>query len=234
MKIVKEFSRFAEEYSQRNVIQMEVAEKLIGMLPKKRYKKVLDLGAGSGALYNFMLKEQVIFDKFTAFDFSKEMLSLHPKEKKVSLLCSDFNKSESFEKFSVNEFNLLLSASALQWSSELNSVLQNIAPLAPEHYYAFFTSNTFVTLHKTAGVSSPIYSEEYIKKILNSYFECEFELMEYRLAFNSVQEMLRYIKRSGVSGGSGKLGYRAMKNLMRTYPLDYLEFEVLFIKAKQK
>ena len=46
--------------------------------------------------------------------------------------------------------------------------------------------------------------------------------------------MFRYIKRSGVSGGVGVLNYREMKNIMKNYPLDYLEFEVLFIKARAK
>jgi malonyl-CoA O-methyltransferase len=41
--------------------------------------------------------------------------------------------------------------------------------------------------------------------------------------------MLRYIKQSGVSGGKRQLSYKDIKNLLDNYPLDYLEFEVLFI-----
>jgi len=43
--------------------------------------------------------------------------------------------------------------------------------------------------------------------------------------------MFRYIKKSGVSGGEKQLSYKQIKHLMKAYPLDYLEFEVLFIKA---
>jgi malonyl-CoA O-methyltransferase len=43
--------------------------------------------------------------------------------------------------------------------------------------------------------------------------------------------MFKYIKKSGVSGGEKRLGYKEMKVLMELYPLNYLEFEVLFVEA---
>ena len=232
MKIVKEFSRFAHEYNKHNIIQSEVANNLVSMLEKDAYTKVLDVGSGSGAVYKNMLNKNISIDKFIAFDFSEEMLHLHPKALNIETVCLDFNSSSSFEKYVDNEFNILISSSALQWSTNLLSVLDSIARLAPEHYFAFFTSKTFSTLHKTADVHSPIYSKEVILKALQSYDILEIEELEYRLNFDSVHEMFRYIKRSGVSGGSGQLSYTQMKKLMKDYPLNYLEFEVIFIKAK--
>ena len=231
MKILKEFSRFADEYTKHNMIQSEVAKRLISMLTKKRYKRVLDLGSGSGAVYRNLLEKNIEIDKFIAFDFSKEMLNLHPMADNIECVCSNFNEKKSFQPYYSEEFDLLLSASALQWSEDLSSVLSSISHLASEYYFAFFTSNTFSTLHKIAGVKSPIYTKEVITKTLKKYYDCEVEESQYRLNFSSVQEMFRYIKRSGVSGGTGQLSYKEMKNLMKNYPLDYLEFEVIFVKA---
>ena len=234
MKIVKEFSRFASEYNTHNIIQSEVAKKLVSMLEKQAYSKVLDLGAGSGAVYNNMINKNIKIDKFVAFDFSKEMLNLHPKEIEVQTVCSDFNNN-SFEEYKDNTFSMLISASALQWSVDLSSVLNSISRLAPEYYFAFFTSKTFSTLHKVAGIESPIYSKKSIVDALRSSYTMEtMEEVEYHLNFDTVLEMFRYIKRSGVSGGSGVLSYSEMKGIMKNYPLDYLEFEVLFIKAIPK
>jgi malonyl-CoA O-methyltransferase len=231
MKIVKEFSRFAEEYTKHNMIQVEVASRLTSMLEKKRYKKVLDIGCGSGAVYDNLSKKNILVDKFIAFDFSKEMLNLHPSSLNVEKICSDFNKKESFLAYKNSEFDVLISASALQWSEDLSIVLESISSLANRYYFAFFTSKTFATLHKTAGITSPIYSKEFIVESLNKYYSYELEVVEYRLNFSSVREMFRYIKRSGVSGGTGQLSYRSMKRLMQEYPLNYLEFEVMFVKA---
>jgi aminopeptidase N len=61
--------------------------------------------------------------------------------------------------------------------------------------------------------------------------DATFELKEYRLYFETVREMFNYIKKSGVSGGDQQLTYTQTKQLMKQYPLDYLEFEVLFVKG---
>jgi len=84
---------------------------------------------------------------------------------------------------------------------------------------------------QTAGITSPICSKE---EILDALFEYEMEIEEYRLSFESVHEMLTYIKNSGVSGGTKQLSYKKMKKLILTYPLDYLEFEVIFVKNINK
>jgi len=228
MKIVKEFSRFAREYNTHNMIQSEVAKKLVSMLEKEAYEKVLDLGAGSGAVYKNMTNQNIFIGEFIAFDFSREMLSLHPKSKMVKLVCSDFNDNHAFNQYPDNNFAILISSSALQWSVDLPSVLDNISRLAPKHYFAFFTAKTFSTLHKVAGIKSPIYPKNTIINALSSYTVESIEEIEYRLSFDSVLEMFKYIKKSGVSGGAGVLSYKEMKALMKNYPSKTLEFEVLF------
>ena len=41
--------------------------------------------------------------------------------------------------------------------------------------------------------------------------------------------MFRYIKKSGVSGARKVLSYKESKKLLNEYPVNYLEFEVVFI-----
>ncbi len=232
MEIVKEFSRFAYEYNKYNVIQKEVAKRLASYVPKGFYNKILDLGSGDGAIYHTLNHNNDIkFNSFVAFDFSKEMLEIHPTNKHIEKVCKDFNQLDSFSMFKKYEFDLLISSSALQWSSNLFSLLTTIAPIANRHYFAFFTSNTFKTLHKTADISSPIYSREELIDTLDKVFKYEMEIVEYTLEFNSVYEMLKYIKRSGIGGGVKPLSYKQTKNLLESYPLEYLEFEVLFVKV---
>ena len=234
MEIVKEFSRFAYEYNKYNVIQKEVAKRLVSYVPKGVYNKILDLGSGDGAIYNAFNQNDIKFNKFVAFDFSKEMLAIHPENENIQKICMDFNQPNLFSMFKKNEFDLLISSSALQWSSNLLSLLTAIAPIAKEHYFSFFTANTFRTLHKTANIISPIYSKEELITTLNKVFNYEMEVVEYTLEFDSVYEMLKYIKKSGVGGGVKPLSYKQTKNLLENYPLEYLEFEVLFVKVINK
>jgi len=229
---IQEFSRYAHEYDTYNVIQAEVAASLVEQLPSRHFESILDMGCGSGEVYKNLQKHQLSFDHFIALDSSQEMLDIHPTDKRVEKIRADFNRSETFEKFSLEAESLFLSSSALQWSIDLDFTLFEISKKATDAYLAIFTSNTFKTMHHTAHIDSPIYSAETLKSTISKYYEATYELREYKLHFRSVREMFNYIKKSGVSGGDKQLTYKQTKELMQKYPLDHLEFEVLFVEAK--
>jgi malonyl-CoA O-methyltransferase len=231
MKVVREFSRFAHEYNKYNVIQKHVAKKLCKLLAKKDYEKILDLGAGDGAIYENLSEENIRFSNFVALDFSREMLDVHKNDRSIKKVCLDFNEKNFSSVFKAKEFDLIISSSALQWSSNLSSVLKELSLLGDEFLFSFFTANTFKTLHGIININSPVLKKDEILDSLNEFFEYELEVVEYRLDFNSVRDMLRYIKKSGVSGGVKQLSYKEMKTLMLEYSLDYLEFEVMFVKV---
>jgi len=228
---IQEFSRFAHEYDTYNVIQAEVAKSLVEQLPSSHYTTLIDIGCGSGEVYKNLEKNNVSFDHLIALDSSQEMLKIHPSSKKIEKRCADFNNLQTFENISLAPESLVLSSSALQWSKDLDFTLSEISKKSSNAYFAIFTSNTFKTLHETAKITSPIYSASVLREAIEKYYHAVFELKEYRLSFESIREMFNYIKKSGVSGGEKQLTYKQTKQLMKTYPLDYLEFEVLFVKA---
>lgn len=230
--VIEEFSRFAHEYDTYNVIQSEVATALVQQLPPHHFTTLMDMGCGSGEVYKNLKEHHISFDHFIALDSSNEMLKIHPSDKKIEKICADFNSAETFEKFALAGDSLFLSSSALQWSKNLDFTLSEISKKVTHAYFAIFTSNTFKTLHQTAGITSPIYSAEVLQKTINRYYHATFDLKEYKLHFKSVREMFNYIKKSGVSGGEKQLTYMQTKQLMKSYPLDYLEFEVLFVEAR--
>ena len=231
--IIKEFSRFAHQYEQHNMIQVQVAKRVIEKLPKNMYKSILDIGCGSGQVFRNMEEKHIDFTSFTAFDSSSRMLALHPESPKIEKICGDFNSRTFTSYLDKKAYDLVLSSSALQWSSDLDFTISTIASLSNTFHTALFTSNTFKTLHETAGVTSPIYSAEEVQKTIERYYDnVNFELHTYSLQFDSVRDMFRYIKKSGVSSGEKKLSYKETKALMESYPLDHLEFEVLFAETK--
>ena len=229
--VIQEFSRFAHEYDTYNVIQAEVAKLLVEQLSSSYYATLIDIGCGSGEVYKNLKKNNITFDHLLVLDSSQEMLDIHPSSKKIEKRCADFNRLQTFEELIWNPKAVVLSSSALQWSKDLDFTLCEIAKKVPHAYFAIFTSNTFKTLHKTANITSPIYSAAVLRESIEKYYDAEFELKEYRLYFDSVREMFNYIKKSGVSGGEKQLTYKQTKQLMKSYPLDYLEFEVLFVRA---
>ncbi len=229
MKISSEFSKYAEHYGSHNVIQNKVVKKLLSHV-KGEPKNILDLGCGRGAVCkNISWKH----DSFTAVDFAPGMLELHPESPIIITMNGDFNNKALFEELSVNDYDYIISASALQWADDLGAVLKNIKRLDAPIALAIFTSNTFKTLNATASLKSILRSAEEINTLQKNYFNAAFEVVNYRLEFESTREMFRYIKQSGVSGSRKVLDYKQTKKLMRDYPINYLEFEVAFIISKK-
>ena len=231
--IIKEFSRFAHQYDAYNIIQAQVAKRLIEKLPNDCYASILDIGCGSGEVFKNIEKHAIGFSSFSAFDSSPNMLGIHPETATIKKICGDFNDRSFTERLDKKEYALVLSSSALQWSSDLDLTLKSIAGLSNTLHAAIFASGTFKTLHNVAKLASPIYSAEEVQKSILKYYDvAHFELHTYTLHFDSVRDMFSYIKKSGVSSGEKRLSYKETKALMKSYPLDYLEFEVLFVEAK--
>ncbi len=228
MRVREEFSRFAAEYGTHNVIQAKVAQKLIADTPDFP-KTILDLGCGSGTLFAQLTWP---IERFVGIDFSPSMLSHHPAPPGVELVCGDFNDPALFETLRNEPFDRIYSASALQWAHDLEHVLAALAALHIPLSLAIFTSGTFGHLYATAGLEPILKSADEVMAIADRHFDAHFEVVHYALEFETVRDMLRYIKRSGVSGGRRVLDVARTKALIRDYPLGYLEFEVLFITRR--
>ena len=227
MKVSSEFSKYANHYNTYNVIQEKVADKLLSMVHAKP-QHILDLGCGSGALAKRITWK---YKKLIGVDFAPGMLEIHPKSKHIECIYGNFNDAALFETLHTYTFDYILSASALQWSQNIEETFKQIHKLNAPVALAVFTADTFKTLYKTASLEPLLPSKEELDRIQKQYFNAHFEVVQYKLEFENVREMFRYIKRSGVSGSRNVLSFKEMKKLMQEYPTNYLEFEVVFITS---
>jgi len=231
--VVQEFSRFAHKYDHYSMIQAKVATTLVEKLSYPNYKVVVDIGCGSGEVFKNFEKKNISVEQFIALDSAESMLDIHPSRAHISKVCANFNDESFLEALPQKKVDMIVSSSSLQWSTDLAFTMKKLSSLSDTFYGAVFTSGTFKTLHKTAKVDSPIYDAIKVQEIISRYYsDIHFELHHYSLDFISTRDMFKYIKQSGVSSGERKLNYKQTKELMKAYPLDYLEFEVLLIEAK--
>ncbi len=228
MNISSEFSKHASEYGSYNIIQNKVIKKLLRKI-KVKPNCILDLGCGNGALHNSLTWK---YEHFTGVDFAPGMLELHPKAKNCECIYGDFNDKTLFENLSTYTYDYIFSASALQWADDLDKVFENIKALNTPIALAIFTQNTFKTLNETASLKPLLRSADEINSLQQKYFDASFEIVNYKLEFESTREMFKYIKNSGVSGSRKVLDYKQTKKLLNEYPLNYLEFEVVFIHSR--
>jgi malonyl-CoA O-methyltransferase len=230
LSIKNEFSKHANEYNNHNIIQQIIAKSLVREL-KSKPKRILELGCGSGQVFSHISWP---IDFYKAIDFSDEMCKLHPQSSTVEVKCYDFDTEEFLKEIKNNSYDIVLSSSALQWSKDLDKIVKNLALITNEINAVLFTSNTFKSIQKITNSKSPILDELEIKKAFSNHFNCEFETIMYKLEFKNKKDLFNYIKKSGVSGGSNTLDFSNAKKLYKEYNLNYLEFEVIFVKTVSK
>ncbi|MBU3013727.1 methyltransferase domain-containing protein [Poseidonibacter lekithochrous] len=230
MSIKNEFSKYANEYNNHNIIQQIIAKSLVREL-KSKPKKILELGCGSGQVFSHISWP---IEFYKGIDFSKEMCQLHPIGSNIEVKCFDFDTDEFLAEIKNDSYDIVLSSSALQWSKDLDKIVKNLSLITNEINAVLFTSNTFKTIQTITNSKSPILEEKQIKKAFSNYFYCEFETIMYKLEFENKKDLFNYIKKSGVSGGSNSLDFKNAKKLYKEYKLNYLEFEVIFVKTVSK
>jgi malonyl-CoA O-methyltransferase len=230
LSVKNQFSKYAKDYKNHNIIQQIVAKSLVREL-KTKPKKILELGCGSGQVYNHISWD---LDFYKAIDFSASMCELHPRAKNVEIKCFDFDTVEFLNEIKNDTYDIVLSSSALQWSKDLSKIIKQLSLITKEINAVLFTSNTFKTIQNITKTKSPILDEQSIKEAFNKYFKCEFETIMYKLEFDNKKDLFDYIKKSGVSGANESLDFKNAKKLYKEYNINYLEFEVIFVKTISK
>jgi malonyl-CoA O-methyltransferase len=224
-----QFSKYAKSYNSYNIIQQLVAKSLVRELGCEP-KRILELGCGSGQIYKYIAWE---VDFYHAIDASASMCELHPKGKNIQVECFDFDSDVFFDRLKNQHYDIVISSSALQWSSNLHKIIEALSHVTSTVHAVLFTSNTFKTIQEISQKTSPILDEKSIKEAFSLYFDATFETLNYKLEFDHKKELFDYIKKSGVSSSSS-LDFKEAKKLYKEYNLNYLEFEVIFVKAKAR
>lgn len=229
MSVKNQFSKYAKEYKNHNIIQQIVAKSLVREL-KFQPKRILELGCGSGQVFNHISWE---VEFYKAIDASASMCELHPKSENIEVKCLNFDTQDFINEIKNDSYDIVLSSSALQWSNDLSKIVQHLSYITKEINAVLFTSNTFKTIQEITKTKSPILDEDSIKEAFLKFFNCEFETILYKLEFDNKKDLFDYIKKSGVSGEKS-LSYSDSKKLYKEYPYNYLEFEVIFVKTISK
>lgn len=254
-KIRHSFNKMSRSYAKNCALQNEVAKVLVDFCDEflRNSRKIIDLGAGSGNIAKNLGDKQIDF--FLAIDNAPNMIALHPQNlphiNRIKLLCCDF---EDYD-FS-DDYDLVLSSSALQWAKDLDLLFQRLVDSAqksqksressesleskksresseskPKRFaFAIFTRESLSVLHAFLGTTSPLKSATEILAITQKYFCVESKTQRFSLNFSTRDEFLAYLKNGGLLGG-GNLSFAQKKRLRFGAPFVSADFEVLFVKG---
>ena len=226
-------------------------------LPSAKIKDILEIGCGTGSLTE-EIASKLSPDRLVAIDISSGMLSMAVKRigrrcGKIHLVCSD---GENIALRPGTRFDLLVSASTMQWFKDLGSSVHLLC-----HEYleengllvaAFFGKNTLKEL--SLAISDAFADREVLLppelfpefSSLFGMFGCLFTHLEIRRKvivkeYQGLLQLLRHLKMTGVSPG-GRPPLLTSPGALSRLERCYLErfgtiragFEIIFMKGRKR
>ncbi|MGB5867870.1 MAG: methyltransferase, partial [Arcobacteraceae bacterium] len=183
--VQEQFSKHAKEYNSNNIIQQIISKALVRELDFEP-KRILELGCGSGQVYKNINFD---FDYYKAIDFSQAMCDIHPKHSNLELVCLDFDTQEFHQNLQGEQYDVVLSSSALQWSKDLTKIVNTLSQISSKINMVLFTSNTFKTIFELSNTTSPILDLKNIKKSFDNFYRCEYEVLNYKIEFENKKKL---------------------------------------------
>ncbi len=214
--IKKNFEKSIETYFDNAIVQKKTAQKLIELLPCKKFDKILEIGCYSGILTD-LINKNIDFKSYLALDIvdcEKYIKKINPK--------IDF-KIEDVENFKTEEkYDLIIANASLQWSNDFISTIKKLRSfLSQKGILAFsvFEKNNLFEIKNAFSVSLNYPEIDDIKRILPN---CKTEIQKEELKFSSSIEILRHLKLTGVNSIlKNKLSYKEIKQGLKILEKQY-------------
>jgi len=198
------FSRAARTYGPAAAVQQAVAGTCAGHCPAGEYGRVLDVGAGTGFLAR-ALARRISCRSHVALDLSPDMLRTHREVAPGSRLVAGDGEAAPFRPAS---FDLLVSASALQWFTRpersLPALLRLLKP-GGAFSLAVYTAGTLAELAAASAASGfgsvlPMRpAAEWLDILRAAGVQPEWRTEKRLLFFPTVRDVLVSLQRTGAA-----------------------------------
>lgn len=204
--IKKSFKKSISTYNENALAQKLICEKLVTLALHEgiNYNSVLEIGCGTGILTNlllnnFKINNLYVNDLVKQHEFNiRDLIKFH-KNVKWQFIEGDI------ETVNVSQtVNLIISASTIQWLSNVKDFFTNQAKNLQPSGLLIFNTYGPTNLHECKSLSGNglnYQTAESIKTILNENFEiinCFEEKIQ--LKFNTVTEVIKHLQLTGVNG----------------------------------
>jgi malonyl-CoA O-methyltransferase len=196
-QIARHFSRRANAYDHLAVMQKDIADRLVKMIPAKDYLTILEIGCGTGYLCR-QLKKRFPSAEVTGIDIAPGMLRLATEaDPGGNYLCRDFTKMDLSDK----RYDLIVSASTLHWAENIGQVIEKCKSSCGVLAYALFVSPSLEAMRQAFVRAYEItrlpYREHVIKFPDIEQIKTITQSAEYRKDYSSWRDAFKAIKAIG-------------------------------------
>lgn len=226
--IKKNFKRSITSYNDTATVQKSLSHKLIDVLKNlnSEYASILELGSGSGYLSQLLIKT-FLPKNILLMDLSPEC----PVEE-AKYISGDIETL--IPVIPVDSFDLVVSGSTMQWFHSPSRILSKIFSILKNDGIAGITTflpETYHELQEITGNGLLYYSESdwTLMARRNGFEVLESSVENYEMNFNSVNEILKHLRATGVNSlGAPLKTIGEMRSLISSYPNENSVFNLTY------
>lgn len=222
--VAQRFAKAGQSYVEQAVVQKQISAQLfeyLKMYCPQNLAYVLEIGCGSGNLthlfHSYFQVDQLFLNDLYA-DVDQHFLNF----KHVNWLIGDIEQLHLPQ-----SLDAVISSSALQWMTDLPTLLHRIHDaLKPNAYFGFstFGSDNLTEIKQLTGQGLNYISLEFLKRQLEQQnFEVLFIEQEVKqIYFDHPKSVLQHLKATGVTATAKS--HRWTKQSLQQFYLDYQQF----------
>lgn len=222
--VAQRFAKAGQSYVEHAVVQKQISAQLFKYLKvycPQNLASVLEIGCGSGNLTH-LFHSYFQVDQLFLNDLYEDVDQHFSTIENIAWLIGDIEQLEL-----PSELDAMISSSALQWMTDLPTLLHRIHDaLKPNAYFGFstFGSDNLTEIKQLTGQGLNYISLEFLKRQLEQQdFEVLFIEQEVKqIYFDHPKSVLQHLKATGVTATAKS--HRWTKQSLQQFYLDYQQF----------
>lgn len=222
--VAQRFAKAGQSYVEHAVVQKQISAHLFEYLKAycpKTFDSVLEIGCGSGNLTH-LFQTHFQFDQLFLNDLYEDVEQHFSTIQNIAWLIGDIEQLHLPQ-----SLDAVISSSALQWMTDLPTLLHRIHDaLKPNAYFGFstFGSDNLTEIKQLTGQGLNYISLEFLKRQLEQQnFEVLFIEQEVKqIYFDHPKSVLQHLKATGVTATAKS--HRWTKQSLQQFYLDYQQF----------
>ena len=232
--IKRDFNQRAEYYHNNSKLQKNIAEDLY-LLAKEYIKpnsKILDLGAGSGAIAHYIPNK--LHHNITLLDNAKPMLDIAKKQfPNCKTLLADFNDLNEHKQ----KYDIIFANMSLHWSLNIHETLKQITNLLTINGIIFISLPSNASFKEIKEINLHLSTKLQINPLISPLDFAQNTILTkfYQQDFNSLLELLHHFTLSGTgykakhSKALTKADYRYLTTIDNK--IKQLSWEIIFVRV---
>ena len=222
--VAQRFAKAGQSYVEHAVVQKQISAQLFEYLKvycPQNLASVLEIGCGSGNLTH-LFQTHFQFEQLFLNDLYADVEQHFSTIENIAWLIGDIEQLHLPQ-----SLDAVISSSALQWMTDLPTLLHRIHDaLKPNAYFGFstFGSDNLTEIKQLTGQGLNYISLEFLKRQLEQQnFEVLFIEQEVKqIYFDHPKSVLQHLKATGVTATAKS--HRWTKQSLQQFYLDYQQF----------